>query len=208
MTTAPRDPRIPNPVDPSDGPIILLDMDGVCVNFVKGVCTAVMKYDYEAILKTWPKGEYDVCRVLDISPDIVWGIVDRKGHSFWEHLEQYPWFWELYRALCDKYSEERVFFATTPSWRASSFSGKIQWLYARFGREFCNYIFTPHKTLLARPGAVLIDDSGDHTIAFCRAGGTAVLFPQPWNKMPEPEDRVEYVINGVCEMLEGVAARM
>lgn len=194
-----RDPRIPKPIDPNDGPIILLDMDGVCVNFVKGVCEAVGR-DYDATLKTWPKGEYDICKVLDVPPDDIWKVIGTKGRGFWKSLEPYPWFSKLYRLLSDLWpqaEEAKVFFATSPSWTPSSFSGKILWLQDRFGHEFCNYVFTPHKTLLARPFTVLIDDNDEHVEAFKRAGGAAILFPQPWNTAPETEDAVHYTMNKI-----------
>jgi len=43
-------------------------------------------------------------------------------------------------------------------------------------------VLTRDKSLLARPRAVLVDDSDANVDAFRAAGGAGIVFPQPWNR--------------------------
>jgi len=73
----------------------------------------------------------------------------------------------------------------------------------RFGDGFQDYILTREKHLLARKGAVLIDDSDANVDAFNRGGGRGILFPQVWNSKYRlaGQDPVEYVLNEVFSYL-------
>lgn len=197
---AKNDPQIPTSIDPQSGPIILLDMDGVCTNFVKGICLTVKK-DYQQAIDSWPKGEYDLTRVLDIDPQMLWASIDAQGMAFWRNLESYPWFEQLYDSLV-LLVDSRVIFTTVPSWSASSFAGKILWLQRRFGQQFRNYIFTPHKALFAHPNAILIDDSDRNIDVFNRVNQSGIIFPQPWNKGIRTENVVEQIVDSVQKLID------
>lgn len=158
---------------------IFLDMDGVCCNFVKGACEA-MYADYDKILETWPAGEYDVTKVLKCTAKEMWVAIDAGGKSFWQDLEEYSWFRDLYNMLMDV---APVYFLTSPADDPYCAAGKLAWLQNRLGRKFKGYVLTCNKHLLSRENTLLIDDSSVQCERFSNGGpGISILFPQPWNE--------------------------
>ena len=61
------------------------------------------------------------------------------------------------------------------------------------GRRFRDFLVGPQKHLLARKGHLLIDDTDATVDAFHASGGSAILFPQVWNRNFGVEDRMVYV---------------
>jgi len=151
--------------------VILLDMDGVCCDFASAAAE-VCGHGGE-IIKEW-----NMAHQFGISDGKFWEAVDLCGFDFWRDLQAYPWFPEIYHALK---AQGSVYITTTPSQSPHSFAGKIRWLQDRLGRDFRDFIFTPHKHLLTEPGRILIDDNADTCRRFEEHGGRAILFPQPWN---------------------------
>lgn len=156
---------------PADGWTIFLDMDGVCVDFVKGALAAHGRLDlYNAPGVTWLPDS------IGMSEDAFWPPINALGIEFWRALEPYPWFAALHEGLADL---GHVVFLSKPSRGAGSATGKLQWLQDRFGPEFRDYIFTPRKRYLSRwPRAILVDDQDKNLEAW---DGAKILFPQPWN---------------------------
>lgn len=159
-------------------PTILLDMDGVSTNFLKGVLHAHGR-DYTSTIREWPKGEYNIHKVLNIEMAELWAKIDEQGTSFWEELEQYEWFDKLYEELKKR---GNVYFCSSPSLDSSVLPGKLKWIQQRMGYNFRNYVFTNQKQLLANNRTILIDDSPQMCERFHKFGGNVVLFPQPWNR--------------------------
>jgi 5'(3')-deoxyribonucleotidase len=162
-------------------PIIYLDMDGVCCDFV-GSAVKIHGLNRDEIMATWAAdypGEFYPYRVLDMPRDHFWEKVSEKSEEFWVELEEYEWFTHLYESL---ESMAKVVFLSSPTRSPFSLSGKLHWLQARFGREFREFILTPQKHLLAKPHAILIDDFDWNVNSFKEHGGGAVLFPQIWNE--------------------------
>lgn len=168
---------------------IFLDMDGVLVDFVGGVLKLFGKED---LLETWPPGEYNLGAVLGLSLNKIWRKID-DAPCWWQGLESYAWASNL-RDVC-LYYDVPVTIATSPSRSPWSASGKVQWIQSFLGKRFRNYIITPDKSLLSRPGAVLIDDSDANCKAFDTVsnGGVAVTFPRPWNRLHDMTGPVAYV---------------
>ena len=158
---------------------ILVDMDGVLTNFIKGL-TQSLNLDYDDVLGTWPKGKFLLEEVFGLSEDEVWRKIDSLGESFWENLEYYSHAQELWD-LCSNYGT--VYICTSPSKDPSCFSGKIKSLLKWRGSNFRNYILTPHKHLLANKETVLIDDSNSNISKFEKAGGKAIIFPAVQNSL-------------------------
>ncbi len=103
--------------------------------------------------------------------------------------------------LCaDKLEEQgHVVFCTSPSADAKCPSEKVVWLRNQgfLGPMATNYQIGPMKELNAGSGAILIDDSDSNVQKFRDAGGTAVLFPQPWNENRDKRERLEYVLEEI-----------
>jgi len=177
---------------------ILLDLDGVCVDFVGAACRLHGRTFDETV---WPPGEYDIAEVLGIGDEEFWEVIHRQGVDFWRGLEAYPWFVRLHRELQRR---GRVYFVTSPSRSPHSAAGKMLWLKERFGETFKDFVLTRRKHLLSRADCVLIDDSDRNVREFERHGsGSGVLFPQRWNSGHGQAgvDRVGHVLK-VIERIE------
>lgn len=154
--------------------IIYLDMDGVTADFQARACRLFARSD---LLLNWPVGKSSD-EAFGVSRARFWEVADRKAPKFFAELHEMPWFDELHAGL-SKLGE--VVFCSRPTWNHEHLAQKLEWLQLRFGRDFSSYSFLQNKSLLAKPGTLLVDDEPDNVASFVRAGGRGLLFPQPWN---------------------------
>lgn len=150
---------------------IFLDMDGTVFNFIGSVCK-VLGLDEKEVLLKWPMGKWDITRVLNIKEKDFDNILDDE--HFWENIERYEWADDLFE-FCQRIAP--TFILTKPTDHPCSLSGKIKCLYKWQGKDFSNYILTPHKELCANRGRLLIDDYYPNVENFINSSGEAVLFP-------------------------------
>lgn len=165
--------------------MIFLDMDGVLVDFT-GAVMRLHGRTYEP--RDWPRGVWNIHDVLDVPESTMWERIDALGAYFWSQLDSFPWTLDLIHLV-----ESQSFrIATKPSASVHSYHGKALWL-ERYGLKQAA-ILAGDKSLLAQPGRLLVDDSTANCEAWQAAGGTAILFPQPWNHseltVPEVFDAV------------------
>ena len=153
---------------------LLLDMDGVIVNFTGGLMKLFPEIEFDGHPTSW-----DIHDFVGVPKDEMWRRIDAGGADFWANLAEFPWTDEVI-SLVESTSE--WFISTSPSLDPSCSAGKLQWLHERFGRGFTNYFLGSKKWMLAKPHHVLIDDSDNNVELFRGEGGRAILFPQPWNK--------------------------
>ena len=156
-------------------PTFLLDVDGVLANFVQGMIDShSLSISHDEYI-TW-----DMHRTLGLSDEAFWYPANCR--EWWASLPLYPDAHKLHAML-----EVRgnVIFATSPNRSADCPSGKVDWLRVRgfLGSESTNYVISPHKQLMAASGAILIDDSKTNVDKYRESGGTALLYPQPWNSV-------------------------
>lgn len=160
-------------------PLILLDMDGVICNWVKGCCLAHNRHD---LAERADAGEYpsnwDMDGELGDDADI-WWPVDIAGEQFWIDLEPYKWMTKLIETI--DYTGLPWFICTHARRTPESHYGKVAWLQQYLGEEFDRIIMTKHKHFMAGPNRLLIDDNEDNCKKFTEAGGRSYLFPQAWN---------------------------
>ena len=154
--------------------VIFIDMDGVLSNFVQA---AFELFDQPTALESLPAGCRDLPKALGVSSQQFWQRIGDAGSRFWSDLEPYPWFDELL-GVVDPWP---WYILTSPSRFGSSADGKMQWLRRYLGEDFRRFLISPQKQLLARPGAILIDDLDPNIERFSSAGGTGLLFPRKWN---------------------------
>lgn len=118
-----------------------------------------------------------------------WRPLDRLGAEFWADLPEFPWTSDLIAAVESVTDDWYVL--TSPSRCPGCFPGKQQWLCRVLGVEYTRKLIpTEYKHLLARPGAVLIDDHEANCEAFVTCprtgeptGARAVLFPAHHNRL-------------------------
>jgi 5'(3')-deoxyribonucleotidase len=154
------------------------------------------------------KVPYDIWESFGVSEKELWAAVNAEGPSWWEHLDEYEWSEELYARLQALATgrDALLVICTSPCAKGHSAMGKQRWMNRFTGSIFRDIVITPHKHLLARPNAVLIDDSPDKVEKFRQYGGSAVLFPRQWNDGPDMlgDALVPYVVDQVRLALTGV----
>lgn len=172
--------------------IILLDMDGVIVNFIDGI---IKSLELDLSHDDWATWDYH--EKLGISKSAFWRAMHEK--DWWRSLLPYPWASELVRELKKDYE---VVYCTSPSLDSSCPSQKIEWLrdYCFMGMENA-YQIGPMKCLNARSGAILIDDYDVNVDNYRMAGGRAITFPQAWNSAGVSEDRVGHIMKELEALL-------
>lgn len=154
---------------------ILLDLDGVMVDFISGA------FEVHGIknLKHEDVTQWYIEELIDMTPDEFLSKLDRK---FWMNLKMYPWAMELID-ICYKFADPfDVCLLTSPGGAAAG--GKQQWIRENLPEFFKTgrYLIGPAKEMCASEHTVLIDDSDVNCVKFERAGGKAILFPQYWNE--------------------------
>lgn len=170
---------------------ILLDVDGVLCNFIDGI---IKSKGLDITHDQWKLNHHIH---LGLTDEEFWDIT--RVPDWWLNLQPYPWASDLIGLFNDFFD---VVYCTSPSLDSSCPSQKVEWLRRHgFMSETRNdYIIAPKKELLARPDAILIDDSFDNCDRFRLAGGKSIVFPQPWNSV-RATDKVEYVVKQMKKVL-------
>lgn len=174
---------------PDETSVILLDMDGVCCDFIGGALNRLSHYGVisfrpEYYLERWQAefaGVWDVCDVTGLSQHDFWRAIDSYGDVFWRQLEELP----LYPKLLNVIRESgcKFLFASAPSRVKTSYGGKCDWLSDRGFIPRNDAMLGSQKWLMAKPEHVLIDDSDENCTLFREHGGAAVLVPRVWNSL-------------------------
>lgn len=172
---------------------ICLDIDGVLADFVGG-SAKLLGFDPK-LVTTWHYYEQ-----VGTTEAKFWEAIDNAGLDFWRELKKYYWADHLWLACCGR---AQTILLTSPSNHHSSVSGKLLWMQSEFGLGFRDYLMGSPKDVCARPGTVLIDDSDDNCEKFLKAGGVAILFPRPWNKLRGlADDPMPYVLQQLVKLAE------
>lgn len=161
--------------------IVFLDVDEVLVDFIGAACRVhgVSREEMNAYRTDWDiRGPISRCLCTD--PDFMteaefWEPIDAKGVAFWSELEKFPWADDLVRLVEEEVDE--WYLVTSPSQKSHSSIGKLLWIQTNFGIEFNRLFLCHHKSLLAAPNRVLIDDRISNVTQFRANGGSAILYP-------------------------------
>ena len=179
-----------NPVS-TDGdgttPIVFFDMDGVLCDFVGQALheiydVGLTAYTPRKTIDRWQglhPGEWDICKVTEITQRQLWETIHARAEVFWTQLLPTPLFYDL-MSFSDFYPDVVFGVASSPSRHATSYAGKSQWL-IEHGFNLANTMLGSQKHLLAAPGRILVDDNDTNCERWREHGGTAVLVPQIWN---------------------------
>ena len=171
---------------------IFLDMDGCVTNFIDQFLTAIGSDLTHDQVSRW-----DVNTLVGMTEDQLWERINDCGEKFWSEMPKYEWADELFYGL-QKYGS--ITYLSSPGRSPMACSGKLKWIQKNHGMSMAWMLAghgpgqLPPKFLLAKRGAVLIDDSDTNCLNFITAGGDAILVPQPWNTAREHVgDRIGYV---------------
>lgn len=157
---------------------VLIDMDGVLVDFVSGICKAhgqTNPYDDPKNL-----GRFEIDEIWGMEPEAFWSKANRQ---FWENLEPMPEATTLIQFLEATVGAENLCILSTPSKSHESIPGKIKWLEKHFPKLSRRYMFGVGKHFCSNKKHLLIDDKDSNIKAFTSApeGGKGILYPRPWN---------------------------
>lgn len=149
---------------------ILLDCDGVLADFVgaaakvHGKSPEVMSWDF------WVE--------WGMEPEQFWAPLATR--DFWLGIKPYKWANDLLSSLRE-FGEVTVCTAPMNFNTEICAGAKLDWLESYFGIQPDDVMIGRKKWLMAGKSSVLVDDSEYNIGRFWRAGGSAILFPQPWN---------------------------
>lgn len=165
----------------------MLDLDGVIVDFVKGVCR-LYHVDNPYIKPGGPRGDgaWDLLELLKIAePKSFWNFL---GFDFWANLEKTPEADRIVQTVLRTVGNENVCFLTSPCSAMGCSDGKRAWVHKHYPQipillSVCSEENPqPPKEFLANGETILIDDCAWNVDTFSGAGGWTYLYPRPWNR--------------------------
>jgi 5'(3')-deoxyribonucleotidase len=168
-----------------------IDMDGVLVDFVGGALRA-----HNRQMENWPPGEFDMPKVLKMRCQDFWAPL--TGAKFWAELKPTPEAHELIALLEARFSSRELCILSSPTTDPQCLAGKLQWLCRRLPGYERRYLLGPEKHYCASPDCLLIDDADHNVDRFREAGGCAILFPRPWNRLHAVPDPLAYVADCIA----------
>lgn len=164
--------------------IIYLDLDGVFVDLIQGICN-IHELEYDDSL-TIPKYS-DWYKSFHKDGKYLTSEEFRKilrSYDIWEHSPGYSWNYDLFKFVKDfaMYHEADLAICSTPPKMAlyDAHIGKLNWLAKQFGFPQ-SVLLVENKGVLGHPRAILLDDKDENIAEFTDNGGHGILFPQPWN---------------------------
>jgi 5'(3')-deoxyribonucleotidase len=178
---------------------IFLDLDGVLVDFIRGV--------HESFGQP-----YIPCEVTDWYWYKGWGLTTEEVAAkcmvdFWANLHWTPDGREIFAIVKHFCPAKNIFLVTTPMDNVESYAGKMIWVDKNLGREWLDRLFITRtsKEIFARNlDCLLIDDREENCLDFERAGGSTILVPLYHNRLRSDcsrrvciiEDKLRYFLRG------------
>jgi 5'(3')-deoxyribonucleotidase len=159
---------------------VLLDMDGVLVDFVGAAIERLnKKLGRNITIKQLATDHqiWSIEKVYGISGNEFWEIVE-EGHDLWCNLKPFLWA-DLLLAYCKTLG--RVTICTSPSLSPNCAAQKTKWLVDHFDLNNTGLMIGGRKDLMARHNNLLIDDSPTNIEKFTSKGGKGILVPSNWN---------------------------
>ena len=160
---------------------ILLDMDGVLVDFLGGACKLHHKtYDghpHDPVNQVAQK-PWNIEPLFEMTAPALWSPM---GREFWEGLDPLPWANEVIAILSSKFGEQNICLLTIPIRTDGCIDGKMAYIRRHMPQFRRQFLVGPAKQFAASPRHCLVDDHHKNIEAFKDAGGHAFLFPAPYN---------------------------
>jgi len=181
---------------------ILLDADGVLVDWSKAASRLMGVDDSDPVIRAKLKSAKDVVGIIGAWEDI-YKVIDKAGESFWMGLEKFPWADSLVGAL--QGLDCQVAITTSVGKWAAGASAKHKY----FAKAYPGLplIITKAKEFCAGPTSLLIDDLSDNLKKFEAAGGLIYHWPNQYKLLDQDEsvvkaiDDIEKIVRTVKKML-------
>ena len=151
---------------------IFLDMDGVIADFDAGV--------RRWFNINWHPTEWsiDYEGVFHLTQEEFWNTLDNE--FFWKTMPLTHYCKSILSVVAP-FKPCILSAAVVPA----AFAGKLKWLEEYYAEavDEDRWLFSTHrsKSYCARPGTILIDDNETNCMQWEKHGGTAILWPQPYN---------------------------
>lgn len=151
---------------------IMIDMDGVLVDFIKGV-----EKLFNIELNPYPcPGKFDFFTHLGISDKEHWEQLDDAFYSSLEWTEEGKEILEI----CKYYvGVENICILTSATLHPGCLAGKLCWIQREIPELSRQYLMGPRKQFASNSNRILIDDADFNIDAW---DGPAILVPRVWNK--------------------------
>lgn len=156
---------------------LLLDMDGVIVDYFSGVCRRFKQPTYPY---SYTPGVWSWFAEIGMTDSDVAPCMDRE---FYASLDWMPDGREIVEYAERKAGPDNVYLLTAPWDTDGCLAGKMDWVKRHMPRYTRRVLMGTPKELCSRPDAVLLDDSESNCRKFVDVPnpGTAVVCPRPWN---------------------------
>jgi 5'(3')-deoxyribonucleotidase len=158
----------------------LLDLDGVLLDFQKGVANALGRennhYDKP---EAW--GIWETWKVMGISEHVFWEALD--SYEFWATLEWMPDGREILELVESYFGKPNIAIMTSPCQHPHCSAAKQWYIQEHLPDYRRRYLITSAKDFMADSGHVLIDDYDENVRLYRERGGPAILVPRPWNSL-------------------------
>lgn len=158
---------------------VLLDMDGVLVDFVSGALKlhgvgGSIEEVYANNLGSWSLPE-----ILDIDSSDFFSPME---YAFWANLDWMPDGGSILKMVEDRFGQKNITLWTSPTHNKGCRAGKLSWVERHLPKYYRNNIIIHGKKwLAANPTNLLIDDADSNHTAFLQKQGKSVLVSRIWN---------------------------
>jgi phosphoglycolate phosphatase-like HAD superfamily hydrolase len=176
---------------------LLLDMDGVTVDFKEGLFRAHGKrVDFT---RPENKDRWDIWTMLGMDREECFQPLLRA--SFWAELPKTSDCDDLFAWGRLNFGEDHLAFCTDASnGDGAAVQGKTDWVAKHYPKYRKRIIFTAAKDILATPTNWLMDDRNENIDEFEAAGGHGILVPRPWNRMHHLTGLTGYLLKRTWEV--------
>jgi len=166
---------------------ILLDLDGVLVDFVGAACEVHGVSDpFSEPLASGAKGNWELDKLMGLSGNEFWSRFD---HDFWAGVSFTPDGQDIRIAVEEAVGAENVCLLTSPTLSPEAASGKMEWIQNNLPDYSRRFLIGSAKQFCASRDSLLIDDADRNVKVFSDAGGNVILVPRPWNANWEDRHR-------------------
>lgn len=153
----------------------LLDMDGVLVNWLDGICEYAdieNPYDHDI---NWGIDRFCNSYGCDMTVKRIYEIMGE--YDFWAGLKPLPFYRSIIDTAFRLFGEDNVCIVTKPTRNSNSFHGKYKWIQEYIPEFEKKCIFAMDKSFCANSKHILVDDMIKNYDHFLRDGGMGYLFP-------------------------------
>lgn len=180
---------------------IFCDLDGVLVNYDKGMCKAHSRLNPYNNPNNWGKYLNEVWD--DLTSKQFWAVADSV--EFWSELEPMPDFNECIETVTKYRKPGQLHILTSPSHNPGCMEGKLKWIKRHLpfiGPKNIHFASEKWRYALDKNGKpnILIDDTKKKTVPFVEKGGAAFLVKRPHNSPYEHRGALGFI--GLDNLLE------